>query len=67
MQINMEIEDFPTRDGDDCLILDLPELTQADIDVIDPSVPPTSGIRMEIFEKRDDLYYMSAHAQSLFY
>ena len=21
MQINMEIEDFPTRDGDDCLLL----------------------------------------------
>jgi phosphomannomutase len=44
----------------------LPPLTQDQKDIINPIVPPTSGIRMEIYEKREDEYIMKVDAQYMF-
>ena len=48
-------------------IIKLAELSESDREVLNPAVPPTSGIRMQIYEKEDNIFYMPLRYQYLFF
>jgi phosphomannomutase len=48
-------------------IIKLDSLTEDEKEVLNPQVPYTSGIRMLIYEKRDNLYYMPKKYQYMFF
>jgi len=48
--INVEIEDVKLKESGDMKILKLPRLTREEINIVNPIVAPTSGLRMQIFE-----------------
>jgi phosphomannomutase len=71
--INMkfEMEEIPLREGEDGFkVLDLPELTSEEERLIDPIVPPTSGLRIQIYDKKegasDDHYILTNRKFFLF-
>ena len=67
MKIQTEIEPIQTIFINNAEFIELPALSAHQKEIINPIVPPTSGIRMEIYEKRGDLYYMPAEAQYMFF
>ena len=66
MKINSRIEllNLESRDGKE--IISFPPLSDEEIDIINPIVPPTSGIRMKIYEKHNSTYLMTKRAQFMF-
>ena len=52
--INFTLEDVPLEDDMDHKILKLPPLTDEEVNIIDPIVAPTSGLRIQILEKVGD-------------
>jgi len=66
MKINFESLSIELKNGYDTIIL--PSLTQEQQEVINPIVPPTSGIRMKILDDpHDDQYEMPAWRQYMFF
>ncbi|MBD3229691.1 MAG: hypothetical protein GF329_16035 [Candidatus Lokiarchaeota archaeon] len=61
-----KIELFENQE-DNVQTIKLPPLTKEQEEIINPSVPPTSGIRMLIFEKKDDTFFMPATYQYMFF
>jgi len=49
--INYKSEDIPLEDHDHYKVLKLPPLTKDEINIIDPIVAPTSGLRIQILER----------------
>ena len=66
MKINSRIEllNLESRDGKE--IISFPPLSDEEIEIINPIVPPTSGIRMKIYEKQNSTYIMTKRAQYMF-
>ncbi|MFX0057504.1 MAG: hypothetical protein ACFE8J_04315 [Candidatus Heimdallarchaeota archaeon] len=68
--IEFEIEDFELEDAGDYKTLKLPELSEEEINIIDPIVAPTSGLRIQIFDiqERDgkDFYFLTRRKLFLF-
>ncbi|MHA1475356.1 MAG: hypothetical protein ACTSQ5_09225 [Promethearchaeota archaeon] len=66
MKINSRIEllNLESRDGKE--IISFPPLSDEEKEIINPIVPPTSGIRMKIYEKQNKSYVMSKRAQFMF-
>jgi hypothetical protein len=48
--IDYKLEDIPFEDVGNYKILNLPPLTKDEINIIDPIVAPTSGLRIQILE-----------------
>ena len=67
---DFEIEALELEDAGDYEVLQMPELTDEEINIIDPIVAPTSGLRIQIFDiqKRNgkDFYYLTSHKLCLF-
>ncbi|MBD3349980.1 MAG: hypothetical protein GF364_00660 [Candidatus Lokiarchaeota archaeon] len=59
------IETAPVNDRQDELIL--PELDEEDNSILNPAVPPTSGIRMLIFQEKENALYMPVRNQYRFF
>ena len=56
--IEFEIEEFKLEDKENGIkVLKLPDLTEDEINIIDPIVAPTSGLRIQIFDILDDNHY----------
>lgn len=68
MNIKTEIESIKIIDKkeEDSKIIKLDPLTDEQKEVLNPQVPYTSGIRMVIYEKRDNLYFMPSNYQYMF-
>lgn len=68
MDIKTQIEpiELIKQTNKDYDIIKLSPLQTYEIDIIDPIVPPTSGLRMEIYEKRNNLFLMTAEKQYRF-
>lgn len=49
--IKYKLDDIPLEDVGDYKILNLPLLSKNEIDIIDPIVAPTSGLRIQILER----------------
>ena len=66
MNINSRIEllNLESKDGKEKI--SFPPLSEEEIEIINPIVPPTSGIRMKIYEKRNNTYHMTKRAQYMF-
>ncbi len=66
MKINSRIEllNLESRDGKE--IISFPPLSDQEKEIINPIVPPTSGIRMKIYEKQNKSYVMNKRAQFMF-
>ncbi len=69
--MKFEMEEIPLREGEDGFkVLDLPELTSEEERLIDPIVPPTSGLRIQIYDKKegasDDHYILTNRKFFLF-
>ena len=66
MKINSRIEllNLESRDGKE--IISFPPLSDEEKEIINPIVPPTSGIRMKIYEKQNKSYVMNKRAQFMF-
>lgn len=69
MNIKTEIESIKIIDKkeEDSKVIKLNPLTDEQKEVLNPQVPYTSGIRMLIYEKRDNLYYMPKSYQYMFF
>jgi len=52
--IDYKLEDIPFEDVGNYKILNLPPLTKDEINIIDPIVAPTSGLRIQILETHDE-------------
>ncbi len=48
--IKYKLDDIPLEDDGDYKVLNLPPLSKNEIDIIDPIVAPTSGLRIQILE-----------------
>ena len=66
MKINSRIEllNLESREGKE--IISFPPLSDEEKEIINPIVPPTSGIRMKIYEKQNKTYIMNKKAQFMF-
>jgi len=66
MKIKSRIEllNLESKDGKE--IISFPPLLDKEKEVINPIVPPTSGIRMKIYEKQNKTYIMTKRAQYMF-
>jgi len=68
--VEYETEVFELEDAGDYKILNLPELSEEEINIIDPIVAPTSGLRIQIFDiqERDgkDFYFLTKRKMFLF-
>ncbi|MFX1358477.1 MAG: hypothetical protein ACFFA8_14505 [Promethearchaeota archaeon] len=68
--IDFETEDLELEDAKDYKILNLPELTNEEINIVDPIVAPTSGLRIQIFDIQNkngkDFYYLTNRKLFLF-
>lgn len=66
MKINSRIEllNLESRNGKEKI--SFPPLSDEEIEIINPIVPPTSGIRMKIYEKQNSTYIMTKRAQYMF-
>ncbi|HMF32168.1 MAG TPA: hypothetical protein VKK79_12170 [Candidatus Lokiarchaeia archaeon] len=53
MKVKLEIEEMPTREEDGATVISLPPLSDDQREEIDPLVPPTSGIRLNVMEKSE--------------
>ena len=51
--INFEIEAVKLKDIGDMKTLKLPKLTKEEINIVNPIVAPTSGLRMQIFDVQE--------------
>lgn len=49
--IDYKLEEIPLKDDGDYKVLKLPPLTNEEVDIIDPIVAPTSGLRIQILER----------------
>jgi phosphomannomutase len=49
--IDFKLDDIPLKDVGDYKVLNLRPLSKEEIDIIDPIVAPTSGLRIQILEK----------------
>ena len=57
--IEFKVEDIKLEDGENnTKIVKLPELTEEEIDLIDPIVAPTSGLRIQIFDILEQEKYL---------
>ncbi len=68
MKLDLHIEPIPFEEQVETNdhILHLPPLTPEEEEIINPIIPPTSGIRMEILEKKKEGYRMPFRNQCLF-
>ena len=66
MQFKTEIQALPLISMGDIERVELLPLTKEQEAVINPQVPPTSGIRMEICEKKGDIYQITIPRQMMF-
>lgn len=67
MDIALEIEPLRTRAEGDRTIVNLPECTAEERETVNPLVPPTSGLRMLLLDKKDEnAYVMPARRHALF-
>ncbi len=66
MKINSRIELLNMESRDGKKIIALPPLSNEEEEIINPIVPPTSGIRMNIYDKQNKTYVMTKRAQYMF-
>ncbi|MHA1562674.1 MAG: hypothetical protein ACTSPA_11165 [Promethearchaeota archaeon] len=66
MNIKSRIELLNLEPNDGKELISFPPLTDEEKEVINPIVPPTSGIRMKIYEKQNKTYVMTKRAQYMF-
>ena len=68
--LKFEIEDIEIETYEDFSILKLPELNEEEINLIDPLVAPTSGLRIQILDIREEngnkRYVLTKHKLFLF-
>jgi phosphomannomutase len=69
--MKFEMEEIPLKEGEDGFkVLNLPKLTSEEERLIDPIVPPTSGLRIQIYDKKegtpDDHYILTNRKFFLF-
>ena len=56
--IKYEVEDLQINEGQNgTKTLKLPELTEEEINIVDPMVAPTSGLRIQIYDIHDEEHY----------
>ena len=60
----IELLNLESKDGKDIILF--PPLLDEDKEIINPIVPPTSGIRMNIYDKQNNTYVMTKRAQYMF-
>lgn len=66
MLMKVQIEPLQINTEDGCETIVLPSLTDEQKNIINPIVPPTSGIRMVIFDKLENTLYMPVERQYMF-
>ncbi len=64
MKVQIEPLLMKTIEGNEKI--ELPPLTAEQKNIINPIVPPTSGIRMVVFDKKNDTLYMPVNRQYMF-